>query len=264
VTPRRRAFAAEVHAPRRVSDVSSPEPLSEWQLSLQDGHPIRAMLTCQHQTVLLDQAGMARRYPCKANQRSHVPDHDEGTHSEWCESAALKRPGSNRRPAPARQMRNTPDRKNEAVTDVDVRDERIALGDLSGNLGYRIRRAQLWVFKDVSRRLAAFDLSPAQFSVLAVIHANPGINQLAIASALDIERAGLGRLVDRLEQQGLVTRTASAVHPRYYVLDLTAAGVKLLGRVRPVIAESEKALAEKLGLKAFQDLLQTLSIFLDD
>ena len=35
-------------------------------------------------------------------------------------------------------------------------------------------------------------------------------------------------------------------------------------RVKPVIAESEKALAEKLGSNAYQGLLQTLSIFLHD
>jgi DNA-binding MarR family transcriptional regulator len=177
---------------------------------------------------------------------------------------ALKRPGSSRRAAPARQTRKAADRKKEAGARADSRDERIALGDLSGNLGYRVRRAQLWVFKDVSRRLAPFDLSPAQFSVLTIIDANPGINQLTVASVLDIERAGLGRLVDRLEQQGLVTRTASVVHPRYYVLHLTAAGARLLDRVRPVIAESEQALAEKLGLNGYSGLLQTLSIFLYD
>jgi DNA-binding MarR family transcriptional regulator len=176
----------------------------------------------------------------------------------------LTRPGPSRRGLPAPQPRKAPARKKDAATRIDARDEKIALGDLSSNLGYRVRRTQLWVFKDVSRRLAPFDLSPAQFSVLAVIDANPGINQLTIASALDIERAGLGRLVDRLEQQALVTRTASVVHPRYYVLHLTAAGAKLLNRVRPVIAASEKALAEKLGSNAYQGLLQALSIFLQD
>jgi DNA-binding MarR family transcriptional regulator len=169
-----------------------------------------------------------------------------------------------RRPAPAPKPRKTAARKKQAGAHTEAHDEGIALGDLSGNLGYRIRRAQLWVFKDVSRRLAPFDLSPAQFSVLAIVDANPGINQLAIASALDIERAGLGRLVDRLDQQGMVTRTASVVHPRYYVLHLTAEGAKLLGRVRPLIAESEKALAEKLGSNACRGLLQTLSVFLYD
>jgi DNA-binding MarR family transcriptional regulator len=174
---------------------------------------------------------------------------------------ALKRTGLSRRAAPAPQASKSRDRRKESNGRGEAHDERIALGDLSDNLGYRVRRAQLWVFKDVSRRLAPFDLSPAQFSVLTVIEANPGINQLAIASALDIERAGLGRLVDRLEQQGMVTRTASVVHPRYYVLHLTAAGERLLDRARPLIAESEKALAEKLGPRAYQSLLQTLSIF---
>jgi DNA-binding MarR family transcriptional regulator len=174
----------------------------------------------------------------------------------------LKRPGLSRRPAP--QPHKVPRRNKEVGAHVDARDERIVLGDLSNNLGYRIRRAQLWVFKDASRRLAPFDLSPAQFSVLTLIDANPGINQLAIASALDIERAGLGRLVDRLEQQGMVMRTASAVHSRYYVLRLTSVGARLLDRVRPVIAESEQALAEKLGTDACGGLLQSFSVFLDD
>src|SRR5215471_1830677 len=84
--------------------------------------------------------------------------------------------------------------------------------DLSHALGYRIRRAQLWVFKDVSRRLAAFDISPAQFSVLSVIDANPGANQLAIAQLLSIERAGLGRLVDHLERRSLLQRIPSAIN----------------------------------------------------
>lgn len=140
----------------------------------------------------------------------------------------------------------------------------LASADLSRSLGYRIRRAQLWVFKDVSRRLAAFDISPAQFSVLSVIEANPGVNQLAIAQSLSIERAGLGRLVDHLERRGLVQRSASTINRRYYVLYLTETGTALLGRLRPAIAESEKALAAKIGLGAFKELQRALSIFLED
>jgi DNA-binding MarR family transcriptional regulator len=176
------------------------------------------------------------------------------------------RPGSRRRPPPTPQARKASGPKKTARPPADARDDpiavRIDLGDLAGNLGYRLRRAQLWVFKDISRRLAPFALSAAQFSVLAVIDANPGINQLTIASALDIERAGLGRLVDRLEQRGFVTRTASVVHRRYYVVYLTAAGAKLLDRVKPVIAQSENALADKIGSTACKGLLQALSIFL--
>lgn len=140
----------------------------------------------------------------------------------------------------------------------------VALGDLSQSLGYRIRRAQLWVFRDVSQRLAPFDISPAQFSVLSVIDANPGVNQLAIAQVLSIERAGLGRMVDHLERRGLVSRAASSINSRYYVLYLTREGTELLGRLRPMIAESEKSLVKKIGSRAYKQFQRTLSIFLDE
>lgn len=140
----------------------------------------------------------------------------------------------------------------------------LALGDLSQLLGYGIRRAQLWIFKEFSRQLAVFEISPAQFSVLCVIDANPGVNQLAVAQLLSIERAGLGRLVDHLEGRGLVRRTASTINRRYYVLYLTEAGTALLGRLRPAAAESDRALAAKIGPRAYKDLRRALSVFVED
>ena len=142
--------------------------------------------------------------------------------------------------------------------------EPLALGDLSQLLGYSIRRAQLWIFKEFSRQLAAFEISPAQFSVLCVIDANPGVNQLAVAQLLSIERAGLGRLVDHLEGRGWVRRTASAINRRYYVLYLTEAGMALLGRLKPAAAESDKALAAKIGPRAYKELQRALSTFVAD
>lgn len=140
----------------------------------------------------------------------------------------------------------------------------VALGDLSESLGYRIRRAQLWVFKEISRKLAPLEISPAQLSVLTVIDANPGVNQLMVAEVLSIERAGLGRLVDHLEKRRLVTRAASSINRRYYVLYLTGAGAALLGRIRPILAELERDLTKKIGARAFSQLQRTLSIFLDE
>ncbi|GAB9196694.1 MarR family winged helix-turn-helix transcriptional regulator [Bradyrhizobium diazoefficiens] len=122
----------------------------------------------------------------------------------------------------------------------------------------RIRRAQLWMFKDVSRRLAAFEIGPSQFFVLSMIETNPGANQFAIAQSLSINRAGIGRLVDHLERQGLVQRSASAVNRRYYVLYLTEAGAALLGRLRPAIAGCETAIAERIGPRRFREMQRAL------
>ncbi|MBR0687119.1 MarR family transcriptional regulator [Bradyrhizobium manausense] len=140
----------------------------------------------------------------------------------------------------------------------------LALGDLSQLLGYSLRRAQLWIFREFSRQLAAFEISPAQFSVLCVIDANPGVNQLAVAQLLSIERAGLGRLVDHLEGRGLVRRTASAINRRYYVLYLTETGTALLDRLKPAAAASDEALAAKIGPRAYKELQRALSIFVGD
>ena len=169
-----------------------------------------------------------------------------------------------RQPNEAAKSQKVLIRKRNVRAAAPLRGDQVALGDLSENLGYRIRRAQLWVFKDIGRQLAPFDISLAQFSVLSIISTNPGINQLAIASVLSIERAGLGRLVERLQQRGLIARTASSSNRRYYVLHLTAAGAALLARLRSLIARHEKALAQILGPRAYRQLLRTLSVFLHE
>ena len=50
----------------------------------------------------------------------------------------------------------------------------VDLDGLTEHLGYLMRRAQIWVFQDFIRTLAAVDIRPAQYSVLTVINANPG------------------------------------------------------------------------------------------
>ena len=175
-----------------------------------------------------------------------------------------KRIAAKRPPRPARVTKSSRVVPRILSDTKPARAKPLALGDLSQLLGYSIRRAQLWIFKEFSRQLAAFEISPAQFSVLCVIDANPGVNQLAVAQLLSIERAGLGRLVDHLEGRGLVRRTASTINRRYYVLYLTEAGTALLGRLRPAAAESDKALAAKIGPRAYKELRQALSIFVED
>ena len=82
----------------------------------------------------------------------------------------------------------------------------IDLGVLNGRLGYFARRLQVAIFQDFIARLAGIDISPAQFSVLAVIGANEGLSQSELAATLGIERARLVRLLHRLEQRSLTQR----------------------------------------------------------
>jgi len=143
-------------------------------------------------------------------------------------------------------------------------DKDVSLGDLPDQLGFLVRRVQLWVFREFTRELARFDITLAQYSVLTVIGANPGINQLAVASALTIERAGLGRLIERLEARNLLKRLPSTVDRRSYVLHLTPEGRKALARMGAIVYKNEKRLEQKFRPGDFEDLKRMLSAFRDE
>jgi DNA-binding MarR family transcriptional regulator len=137
----------------------------------------------------------------------------------------------------------------------------IALDALSNHLGYFVRRFQVWVFQDFIRTLAGVDISPAQFSVLAVTDANRGLSQAELAAALGIERARLVRLLHRLERRGLVKRLPSSADGRRHALQLTAQGRTLLARAKTLAARHQKRLIERLGAERHQMMLDALRDF---
>ena len=135
------------------------------------------------------------------------------------------------------------------------------LGVLKGHLGYFLRRAQVWVFQDFIRTLAEIDLRPAQYSVLAVIGANPGLSQADVSELLGIERARLVRLLDRLEKRSLVRRLASPHDRRSHALKLTTAGRTMLKRAKALAAMHEDRLLERLGAANHRLMMETLAGF---
>jgi DNA-binding MarR family transcriptional regulator len=137
----------------------------------------------------------------------------------------------------------------------------IALDVLNGHLGYFIRRVQVWVFQDFIRTLAQIDISPAQFSVMVVIRANPGLSQAELAATLGIERARLARLLHRLQGRGLIQRLESSDDGRRHALQLTSQGRTLLTRAKTLAARNERRLIEKLGGGRHGMLLQALRDF---
>ena len=107
------------------------------------------------------------------------------------------------------------------------------LSALTSIVGYPLRRAQLAVFEDFNRRFAALKLSPAQYSALVVIAANPGRKQSEIAGALGIQRPNFVAMMDELERRGLAERLRTPVDRRSRALALTAAGAALVGARAP-------------------------------
>jgi DNA-binding MarR family transcriptional regulator len=137
----------------------------------------------------------------------------------------------------------------------------LEIGVLDGHLGYFIRRLQVWVFQDFIRTLAPIAIRPAQYSVLVVIAANPGLSQSDLADRLGIERARLVRLLDKLERRGLTQRLNSRTDRRSHALRLTPAGRKTLQRAKALAALHEARLVERLGADERRSMIDVLRNF---
>ena len=59
---------------------------------------------------------------------------------------------------------------------------------------------------EVDRQVSALGVTRAQWMVLARLARRPGCSQTELADMMEMERATAGRLVDRLEENGLVRR----------------------------------------------------------
>lgn len=151
-------------------------------------------------------------------------------------------------------------RKDAAEGQVLGSAEALQLGELSEQLGYVLKRAQLKVFENFLRCMASLQLTPAQFSVLLLVEKNPGRNQTEIASTLGILRPNFVALLDNLESRDLCARIRSTNDRRSHILVLTDKGKAVLTRAKKLVAtRHESRLNELLGQANREALIEMLS-----
>ena len=110
--------------------------------------------------------------------------------------------------------------------------------------------------------LAEYDLTAAQFDVLAHLSANSGISQQALSERLLVTKGNVCGLIDRMESRGLVSRCSHPEDRRLNLLHLTDAGKALAARVVPAHEEFLKQQMQHLGAEE-QRTLYTLLRNLD-
>jgi len=135
----------------------------------------------------------------------------------------------------------------------------VELGPLNGHIVFKLRRAQSAVFGDFVVSLARLKLRPAQYALLEVVDARPGLKQSDAAAVLGIEKANFVSLVHELERRSLLRRSRSQVDRRSYALELEPDGARLLKRARSLHYAQESRLAEQLGARGRDDLLGLLT-----
>jgi len=95
-----------------------------------------------------------------------------------------------------------------------------------------LRPVLLRVGRELRREARAEGISPEQVGLLVAIKYAPGVGVRDLAARERISPPAMTKHVDRLERDGLVTRTPSADDKRRIGLTLTEDGQRTLRRVR--------------------------------
>ncbi len=101
---------------------------------------------------------------------------------------------------------------------------------------FEIAETALSLRRAFDRRAAPLGVTRAQWRVLAWLGREPGLRQVELADHLDVEPITLCRIVDRLEEAGLVERRRDPEDRRAWRLHLTAKGEPLLDELRVLAA----------------------------
>jgi DNA-binding MarR family transcriptional regulator len=96
----------------------------------------------------------------------------------------------------------------------------------------RLRPVLLRVGRELRRESRNAGVSPEQVSLLVAIKYTPGVGVRELATRERVSAPAMSKHVDRLERDGLVTRTPSADDRRRVGLTLTDEGRRVLRRVR--------------------------------
>ena len=95
-------------------------------------------------------------------------------------------------------------------------------------VGYNARRAALRIIEAFIARMAVYDLRPVDFSVMSLIHHNPGITSRQLCATLGILPPNLVGMIGALEKRGLIQRERHRKDGRAMSLYATPEGTALM------------------------------------
>lgn len=125
-------------------------------------------------------------------------------------------------------------------------------------LGYNARRVSLQVIELFNERMAAYDLSPVDFSVLSLVHHNPGITSRQLCSSLSLLPPNLVGKVSLMEKRDLLTRTPHPDDGRAIGLHLTTAGSEMMQQAEITATQLERDVSSKMTVAEAKTLLRLL------
>ena len=130
--------------------------------------------------------------------------------------------------------------------------------DPDHNIGFLLNDVSRLLRRDFNRRAQDLGLSQSQWRALAYLSRQEGVNQVTLAESLEVQPITLARLIDHLQQAGLVARRPDPDDRRAFRLYLTEQSQPLLERMWSLAGETRAEAVAGLPQKSVQGLIETL------
>jgi DNA-binding MarR family transcriptional regulator len=125
-----------------------------------------------------------------------------------------------------------------------------------GHLIRRLNQISVALFLE---EVGPLDLTPRQYAVLHMIEEVPGIDQASLSNMIAVDKTTMVKLVDRLVDKELITRTRSQTDRRANHLHVTDKGRALLAQVVPCLDRSDQRILAPLSPDEQHEFMATLS-----
>jgi DNA-binding MarR family transcriptional regulator len=118
----------------------------------------------------------------------------------------------------------------------------VDLDVLEDLLSFYIRSINIALSRDLDHRLEGLDVArgTGKITTLLLVDSHPGIRPSVIAQLILRDRSAMGRLVDHLEEHGILRRQVSADDTRAQELYITGKGAELAARVRKIVTKQSR------------------------
>ncbi len=113
--------------------------------------------------------------------------------------------------------------------------------------------------KAFTRRAASVGVTGAQWKVLFKLTLKPGLRQTDLADLLDIEPITLTRIIDRLQEAGLVERTPDPTDRRAWRLHVTEKAQPVVEKLRAIANEMTAETLAGISLKDVETTQRVLA-----
>lgn len=124
--------------------------------------------------------------------------------------------------------------------------------------GYNCRRAYLAILEHSIKPMAELGLRRTWFSVLVLLHHNPGVSSRRLCEVLGVQPPNLVGLVASFEERGVIERRTDPDDGRAIGLYLTSAGRRLMSRIERQVLRAEIKATSMLSDKERETLNRLL------